>query len=96
MTPKPDAYEQIFTALAHAARRQILMTLHFEGGAMTAGDIAAMFAHAWPTTTRHLQVLESAGLIVSERQGWARLYRLKKDRIELARDWLAWFMRKPY
>jgi len=64
-----DAYEAVFTALAHPARRRILLTLNFEGGSMTAGDIADMFEHAWPTTTRHIQVLESAGLLRHDRQG---------------------------
>ncbi len=90
-----DVYEAVFTALAHPARRRILHTLNFEGGAMTAGDIAAMFSHAWPTTTRHLQVLESAGLVVHEQQGRARLYRIDKKRLELAREWLSWFFKSP-
>ena len=62
---------------------------------MSAGAIAAMFAHAWPTTTRHLQVLESAGLLVHERQGRVRLYRIESRRLGLARDWLAWFFKSP-
>ena len=62
---------------------------------MTAGDIAAIFSHAWPTTTRHLQVLESAGLVVHEQQGRARLYRIDKKRLELAREWLSWFFKSP-
>jgi DNA-binding transcriptional ArsR family regulator len=90
-----DAYEAVFTALAHPARRRILLTLNFEGGAMTAGDIAAMFEHAWPTTTRHLQVLEAAGLLQHERQGRARIYRIDRKRLELARDWLEWFFKPP-
>ena len=40
-----------------------------KGGSLTAGEIASTFEHAWPTTTRHLQVLESAGLLRHERQG---------------------------
>jgi DNA-binding transcriptional ArsR family regulator len=90
-----DTYELAFTALAHPARRRILMTLNFEGGAMTAGDIAALFDHAWPTTTRHLQVLEGAGLITHERQGRGRRYHIDRRRIALARDWLDWFFKKP-
>lgn len=90
-----DTYAEVFTALAHPARRLILMTLNFEGGEMTAGDIAALFKHAWPTTTRHLQVLEAAGLIAHERQGRARLYRIDKKRLALARDWLGWFFKSP-
>ncbi len=56
---------------------------------MAAGDIAAIFAHAWPTTTRHLKVLEEAQLLENERQGRAQLYRLRTKRLALARDWLA-------
>ena len=93
--PPIDAYEAVFTALAHPARRRILHTLNFEGGAMTAGDIAAMFAHAWPTTTRHLRVLESAGLVVSDQLGRVRIYRIEKKQLDLARKWLAWFFKPP-
>jgi DNA-binding transcriptional ArsR family regulator len=88
-----DAYEAVFTALAHPARRLILMTLNFEGGEMTAGAIAALFKHAWPTTTRHLQVLEAAGLLRHERRGRERVYRIDRKRLELALDWLAWFFK---
>ena len=86
-----DAYEAVFTALAHPVRRRILITLHFQGGSMTAGDIAKLFEHAWPTTTAHLQVLQSAGLLYQERQGRTRIYCLARRRLELVRDWLAWF-----
>jgi DNA-binding transcriptional ArsR family regulator len=90
-----DAYEIIFTALAHPARRRVLLTIHFNGGSMTAGEIAAVFAHAWQTTTRHLQVLEAAGLLSHEKQGRMRIYRIERKRLELVKDWLAWFSRKP-
>jgi DNA-binding transcriptional ArsR family regulator len=95
LNAKDAAYEVIFGALAHPARQRILLTLNFEGGSMTAGDIAAMFEHAWPTTTRHLQVLEAAGLIVHEQQGRARIYRIEKKRLELARAWIEWFFKDP-
>src|SRR5262245_14115742 len=90
-TPEPDAYEAVFTALAHPVRRRILITLHFRDGSMTAGEIAGIFAHAWPTTTAHMQVLESAGLVHHERQGRARVYSLDRRRLDLVRDWLACF-----
>ena len=86
-----DAYDAVFTALAHPARRRILMTVYFEGGSMTAGAIAAMFRSAWPTTTRHLRVLESAGLVRVKREGRVRRYRLERGRLGLVRDWLAHF-----
>jgi DNA-binding transcriptional ArsR family regulator len=91
-----DAYEAVFTALAHPARRRILLTLNFEGGSMTAGEIADMFEHAWPTTTRHIQVLESAGLLHHAREGRNRVYHIDRRRLELVRDWLAWFLKDPH
>lgn len=86
-----DAYEAVFTALAHPVRRRILVTLHFEGGSMMAGEIAAMFEHAWPTTTAHLQALQVAGLVRQVRDGRTRTYHLDRRRLVLVRDWLTWF-----
>ena len=90
-----DAYEAVFAALAHPARRRVLLAVYFAGGEMTAGAIAAMFSHAWQTTTRHLQVLVAAGLLTDERQGRMRVYRINKKRLALVNDWLATFFRKP-
>jgi DNA-binding transcriptional ArsR family regulator len=90
-----DAYEAIFGALAHPARRRVLLAIYFAGGAMTAGEVASMFEHAWQTTTRHLQVLEAAGLLRHEKKGRQRIYRIERKRLELVTDWLATFFRKP-
>lgn len=87
-----EALQAVCEALAHPARRQILLTVHFRG-AMTAGDIAGRFAHAWPTTTRHMRVLESAGLLAHERKGRARVYRVARAPLALLNEWLAWFDR---
>jgi len=62
---------------------------------MTAGEVASMFEHAWQTTTRHLQVLEAAGLLRHERKGRQRIYRIERKRLELVTEWLATFFRKP-
>src|SRR4051812_6297947 len=93
--PAVDSYEALFTALAHPARRRILISIHFAGGEMSAGAIARLFAHAWPTTTRHLQSLEAAGIVRAERRGRSRVYRLEPKPLALARDWLDWFGRDP-
>lgn len=93
-----EALEAAFAALAHASRRQILMTVHFRGG-MSAGDIAARFHHAWPTISRHLRVLEEARLVTHERRGRERVYRVDRERVyrvdherlALVRGWLDWF-----
>lgn len=93
--PRADTYEAVFAALAHAARRRVLLTIYFNGGAMAAGEIAVVFDHAWQTTTRHLRVLERAGLLTQQKQGRMRIYHLQRKRLELVRDWLAHFSKKP-
>lgn len=90
-----DAYELVFNALAHPARRRVLLAVYFNGGSMTAGEIASMFEHAWQTTTRHLQVLEAAGLLQHERQGRMRVYSINLRRLKLVTDWLGTFFRNP-
>jgi DNA-binding transcriptional ArsR family regulator len=84
----------VCAAIAHPARRQILLTVHMRGS-MTAGDIAGRFAHAWPTTTRHLNVLVDAGLLTHERQGRNRVYTVDHARLEILKEWLGWFDRNP-
>ncbi|WP_225730067.1 MULTISPECIES: helix-turn-helix transcriptional regulator [unclassified Nocardia] len=88
---RSDIYTAVFGALAHPARRRVLLTIYFNGGSMTAGEIAAVFTHAWQTTSRHLRVLEEAGLVGTERQGRQRVYRLERKRLNLAAEWLAHF-----
>ena len=87
---KLSALDAVVAALAHPARRQILLTIHFRGTA-TAGEIAGRFAHKWPTTTRHLRVLEDAGLLRHERRGRTRVYTVHKARLALVSEWLQWF-----
>lgn len=89
-TEKLAALDAVVAALAHRARRQILLTIHFRGAA-TAGEIASRFAHKWPTTTRHLRVLEDAGLLRHERRGRTRVYFVDKTRLALVVEWLGWF-----
>lgn len=88
-----EATDAVFAALAHPARRQVLLTVHFRGGEMTAGEIAGRFACAWPTTTRHLRVLVDAGLLSIEKRGRTRVYRLERERLAVAAEWLGWFDR---
>lgn len=88
---KTDTYDAVFGALAHAARRRVLITIYFNGGTMTAGGLAGLFEHAWQTTTRHLRVLEKAELITHERQGRLWVYRIQRKRIRLVREWLEHF-----
>lgn len=61
------AINPAFRALADPTRREILRMLRVKR--RTSGEIAAAFDSRWPTISRHLAVLRSAGLIVSERNG---------------------------
>jgi DNA-binding transcriptional ArsR family regulator len=86
------ALEAVFGALAHQSRRTILLVLLARGGEMTSGDIAARFDCSWPTTTRHLRILEDAGLVHVALRGRQRVYRLDRDRLRsVAGEWLARF-----
>lgn len=90
-----EEIDAVFGALAHAARRHILIVLNARGGRVTAGDIAARFEHSWPTTSRHLRVLLAAGLVEVERNGREWIYVLKSERLNaVAGGWLNWFDKK--
>ncbi len=78
----------VFNALAHPARRQILVSLYARGGSMSAGEIADRFKHSWPTTTRHLGVLEQAGMVSTFKRGRHRMYQLRRRLLLRAADWI--------
>lgn len=84
-------FEEIFWALSHATRRHVLVVLNSRGGKMLAGDIASRFSCSWPTTTRHLKVLEKAGLVQVTREGREQIYEINKTRLGIAKKWLTWF-----
>ncbi|HZR84160.1 MAG TPA: metalloregulator ArsR/SmtB family transcription factor [Candidatus Binatia bacterium] len=85
------AADLVFSALSHASRRHILHVLHLRGGEMTAGEIADRFACSWPTTSRHLKVLERAGLVRVVPRGRERAYHLDRRRLlGVTRGWLQW------
>ena len=89
-----DEIERVMNALAHPSRRQILLVLHARGDRVTAGEIARRFGCSWPTTTRHLRVLQEAGLVRVEKKGRERFYELDRRRLlRVAGGWLGNFER---
>lgn len=58
---------------------------------MTAGEIDERFQHTWPTTSRHLRVLEQAGLLVYEKRGRTRTYHVNAEKLKVVGEWLKWF-----
>jgi DNA-binding transcriptional ArsR family regulator len=80
----------VFDALAHEARRHIVQVLGRYGPELPSGYLAKRFTHSWPTTTRHLHVLEDAGIVSVRRVGRSCIYRLERDRLErVVGGWLA-------
>jgi DNA-binding transcriptional ArsR family regulator len=83
--------DAIFGALADPTRRAILARLA-EGDAKVA-EIAAPFDVSQPAISRHLKVLEKAGLISRSRRATARLSHLEAEPLREATAWLARYRR---
>jgi DNA-binding transcriptional ArsR family regulator len=71
--------EKVFAALASTPRRKILAYL--SETSLTAGEIAERFEMTKPSLSKHLRILEHAGLIRSERRGQFVHYRLVDDNL---------------
>jgi DNA-binding transcriptional ArsR family regulator len=69
--------DKIFEALASGTRRQILAYL--TNAALTNSELAARFEMTAPSMSRHLSVLENAGLVTSQRMGQRVLYKLTPE-----------------
>jgi DNA-binding transcriptional ArsR family regulator len=82
-----DQLSAVFGALADPTRRAILTRLT-EGDA-NVGELAAPFAVSQPAISRHLKVLEQAGLISRHRRATARLSHLEAEPLREATVWLA-------
>jgi DNA-binding transcriptional ArsR family regulator len=88
--PATPSLDHVFAALADPTRRAIVERLLAEGE-KTVGDVAKPFHISAPAVTRHLQVLESAGLIEKRID---RQFRLVRARPEALRPVGSWFERQ--
>jgi DNA-binding transcriptional ArsR family regulator len=75
-----------FAALADPTRRAILTRL--AAGEATVGELAAPFAMSQPAISKHLKVLEKAGLVSRGRDAQRRPVRLEPGPLKTATDWL--------
>jgi DNA-binding transcriptional ArsR family regulator len=89
MLPSGEQSEAIFDALGNPVRRQILRRLG--GGAVSVGDLAAAFTISRPAISRHLAVLQDAGLIAHQPAGTRNLYALDPRGLDATRAWLDQF-----
>ena len=71
--------DQVFEALSSAVRRKILAYLSATD--LTAGEIAERFNISKPSISKHLSILENAGLIKGERRGQFIHYSLVRDNL---------------
>jgi DNA-binding transcriptional ArsR family regulator len=86
-----DRLSLVFGSLADPIRRAILTRLA-EGEASVA-ELAAPFAVSQPAISKHLKVLEHAGLISRNRRATARISRLEAEPLREVTAWLARYQR---
>ncbi len=82
-----DQLSTVFAALADPTRRAILARLA-EGDA-TVSELAEPFSISLPAISRHLKVLEQAGLISRTRAAQSRPCHLEPDRLDVAETWIS-------
>src|SRR5271163_2985706 len=82
----------IFHALSDATRRRMLRELA-SSGERTVGQLAQPFAISLAAASKHIKVLEKAGLIQREVRGRAHLCRLDPGPLESAHEWLNFYER---
>ena len=86
-----DQLSTTFAALADPTRRAILARL--AQGEATVTELAAPFALKLPTVSKHLKVLQRAGLIEQGRQAQWRPCRLQPEPLRTVADWVGQYRR---
>jgi DNA-binding transcriptional ArsR family regulator len=87
----PDRLTATFAALADPTRRAILKRL--AAGEASVTELAKPFAISLPGISKHLKVLQRAGLIVRSRAAQRRPCRLDAAPLKIAADWIAHYRR---
>ena|SRR6516162_9246129 len=87
----PDSLSMTFSALSDPTRRAILARL--ASGAASVGELAEPFAMSLPAVSKHLKVLEHAGLITRGREAQWRPCQLEAGPLKDAADWLEHYRR---
>jgi DNA-binding transcriptional ArsR family regulator len=87
----PDDLSSTFAALADPTRRAILA--HLAGGEASVSELARPFDMSLPAISKHLKVLERAGLIVRSRAAQRRPCRLEAARLKDVADWIESYRR---
>jgi DNA-binding transcriptional ArsR family regulator len=88
---RADRLSDIFAALADPTRRAILARL--TAGEASVTELAEPFAMSLPAVSKHLKVLERAGLIARGREAQWRPCRLEADPLKEVADWVEGYRR---
>jgi DNA-binding transcriptional ArsR family regulator len=80
--------DEVFFALSHSSRRRLLARLG-EGGDQAVASLAAPLSESPAQITKHLAILERAGLITRRIVGRQHQLHLEPDGIQPATDWIA-------
>lgn len=87
---KDDTINSVLTALADPTRRQIVEILS-DGDDRTLSEITSHFGMSRQAVTKHLTILNQAGVVVSERRGRDRSNRLRPRGLEPLRQWFNYY-----
>jgi DNA-binding transcriptional ArsR family regulator len=87
MQPQTVELDRVFQALADPTRRAVLKRL--SSGSAPVSELAEPFAMALPSFLQHLKVLESSGLVHSEKSGRVRTYRMSPEPLRAAEGWMS-------
>ena len=87
---RPSASSDVFHAVADPTRRGVLEALRDEDQ-LAVGAMADRLGVSMPLLSRHLAVLREAGLVVEQRSGRQRLYRLRPEPLHDLHDWAETF-----
>ena len=81
----PDPLSTTFAALSDPTRRAILARL--ASGECSVGELAEPFEMSMPAVSKHLRVLERAGLVAQRREAQWRMCRIEAGPLEQVADW---------
>jgi DNA-binding transcriptional ArsR family regulator len=91
MPPTGRAERDVFDAISHPARRQMLDLLAESDHSVNA--LAEHFRMTRPAVSQHLRVLREAGLVAEQRHGRERRYHFVPERLAPVRDWIGLYAR---
>ncbi len=85
----PTQLDSLFHALSDHTRRRMLRSLG--GQARSVGELAAPFQISLAAASKHIKVLERAGLVTRTVQGRTHLCRLQPEALAAGQDWLRFY-----